>query len=206
MWYYKLTSEYRISKFNFILYCIILEMSKKLTCILWIVRQRCTKVYFVNSVIKYKRIQRGQHIWITLCVESADSQSNKRKAPMKPKNICSSFNGLKVNFYSRILIRMIISPPIVDLERWHDLQTSPCTLFPCANGQSLCTAAKEKCVFSLNQFHAPEWQHCNTVTLTNPQLLRTPSMIPAENVAQFNEPLSFGTLMNLLTNGSFSMM
>lgn len=41
---------------------------------------------------------------------------------------------------------------------------------------------------------------------TNPQLLRTPSIMPAENVAQFSAPLSFGTLMNLFTSGSFSMI
>lgn len=42
--------------------------------------------------------------------------------------------------------------------------------------------------------------------LTNPQFVKTVSIIPAVNVAQFNEPLSFGTLINLLTNGSFSII
>lgn len=42
--------------------------------------------------------------------------------------------------------------------------------------------------------------------LTNPQPLRTASMIPAINTAQLRLPLSFGTDMYLLTRGSSSII
>ena len=42
--------------------------------------------------------------------------------------------------------------------------------------------------------------------LTNPDKQSTDSMIPAEKTAQFSEPLSFGTLIYLLTRASVSMM
>lgn len=46
----------------------------------------------------------------------------------------------------------------------------------------------------------------NDSVLTNPECDRNASTMPATKTAQFSEPLSFGTLMNLFTSGWASMM
>lgn len=61
-------------------------------------------------------------------------------------------------------------------------------------------------LFSVDQQSVPFKIYKVNDALTNPQFVRTASIMPAVKIAQFNEPLSLGTLMNLLTSGSFSII